>query len=507
MQCPHCGALMKDEQVFCESCGRERQLVPVFDAQMDETLRSTLSGIADDLANTKEIKPALVQTEIEKRTKMRQLNTEKDEGASKAEQKDETQDRAADAKGGKPGFVLWVVGGIFAVVILIIAIVVAAVQYNNNSYEFQLKKAEEMMAASDYEQMLVYAKKASELAENSSDAKMMMARAYEGLGNERAKEQMLLALLNADPAYTSAYDLLIPMLKEEQEYKKIGELLLKCEEQSVLDKYVEFSIAPPTFSEESGNYADVSSVSVKLLASGTGVIYYTVNGLDPLEYGREYMTPIILDKGHHEILAVYRNQYGVYSEVAQSTYDVQGSNTDEPLVSLESGVYDSPQYITIMNADELDAVYYTTDGSEPNTNSQLYTKPIPLPLGDSRFIFAAYEEDILVSDYVYAEYTLSLDPGISGQQAINILEAAQIAQGVLLGYDGSIPDMEGRKTYEVSSVISEDDMLYYLLAESYTSPEGDTQKTGNLFAVSIATGESFTAAQNEMGTFDLHKIQ
>ena len=50
-------------------------------------------------------------------------------------------------------------------------------------------------------------------------------------------------------------------------------------------------------------------------------------------------------------------------------------------------------------------------------------------------------------------------------------------------------------------------MLYYLLAESYTSPEGDTQKTGNLFAVSIATGESFTAVQNEMGTFDLHKIQ
>ena len=219
------------------------------------------------------------------------------------------------------------------------------------------------------------------------------------------------------------------------------------------------------------------------------------------------MTPIILSQGHHELKAVYRNQYGVYSEVVSASFDVQGSEMDQPLLSLESGVYDSPQYVTILNADELDAVYYTTDGSEPDTNSLLYTKPIPIPLGESHFIFVAYEEDMQMSEYTYADYTLSLDLSISGQQAANILVQAQIAAGVLTGHDGSLPDMEGRKSYEVCSVISENEMLYYLLAESYTSPDGDIQKTGNMFAVSVVTGESFTAVQNEMGTFDLHKIR
>lgn len=535
MKCPHCGALMKDEQVFCESCGKERQLVPVFDAQIDATLQSTISGIVDDLANTKEIKPALVRSELEKQTKTQQLNNALQESAThtdtaKSESENENKsirgDRSTETvnpdkkkkeyrrrdtetkvKTGKTGFVLSVVGGIFAVVILIIAIVVATTQYNNNSYEYQLQKAEEMYAASDYEQMLIFAKKASELAENSSDAKMMMARAYEGLGNARSKKQILQILLEADPAYVSAYDLLIPMLQEENAYEQIGQLLLKCSEQSVLDKYVEFSIEPPYFSEESGTFDDVSSLSVKLLASGSGEIFYTRNGSDPVSHGREYMTPIILSQGHHELKAVYRNQYGVYSEVVSASFDVQGSEMDQPLLSLESGVYDSPQYVTILNADELDAVYYTTDGSEPDTNSLLYTKPIPIPLGESHFIFVAYEEDMQMSEYTYADYTLSLDLSISGQQAANILVQAQIAAGVLTGHDGSLPDMEGRKSYEVCSVISENEMLYYLLAESYTSPDGDIQKTGNMFAVSVVTGESFTAVQNEMGTFDLHKIR
>ena len=57
MKCPHCGAPMTDEQVFCENCGKERQLVPVYEAEIDETLKDAISGIAVDLANTQEIKP------------------------------------------------------------------------------------------------------------------------------------------------------------------------------------------------------------------------------------------------------------------------------------------------------------------------------------------------------------------------------------------------------------------------------------------------------------------
>lgn len=488
MECPHCGASMKDEQVFCEKCGRERQLVPVFDAQIDATLQSTLSGIADDLANTKEIKPALVQAQIEKQKEKKELNTE-------------------THKKGKTGSIIWFLSGIFAVVILIIAIAFLVARYNNHSYEYQMQRAEEMYSAGDYEQMLVYAKKAMELAENSSDAKMMMARAYEGLGSQDMKRQMLIALLEADPAYSSAYDMLIAMLDAQQEYVQIGQLLNKCPQQSVLDKYAEYLTDAPQFSEEGGTYDGVSSVSIKLLAPGTGIIYYTLNGRDPIEYGREYMTPIILDAGEYEVRAVYRNIYGVYSEIVSQAYTIEGNHTDQPLVSLESGVYDSPQYISILNEDVLDTIYYTTDGTEPDTNSMLYSKPIPLPLGDSKFVFAAYEDDLQVSECTYTEYSLHLDTGVTGEQAVNMLVQSQIKAGVLASHDGVLPDMEGKKSYEVYSVISQNDILYYLLAELYTPPEGTAQRTGNLFAVSTSTGESYVAKQNELGIFDLHKIE
>lgn len=183
MDCPHCGAFMKDEQVFCESCGKERILVPEFDAQMDATLQQTISGIADDLANTQNIKPALIQSELEKQ----QEKEEKSEEIDKLETENvQNQKEERNSNSHRKFPILLAVGAIFFVVILITVIVLGFVQYNNNSYDFQVTKAEEMFLQKDYEQMLVYAKKASELAENSSDAKLLIARAYEGLEIGRA---------------------------------------------------------------------------------------------------------------------------------------------------------------------------------------------------------------------------------------------------------------------------------------------------------------------------------
>lgn len=382
-----------------------------------------------------------------------------------------------------------------------------ALIYRNNhaSYEYQLKMAEDMYKAQDYAQMLDYAKEAAALAPNSSDAKMMMARAYAGQNNTEMEQKTLEALLAADSAYVQAYDLLVPIYESRKEYEKIGQLLLSCKEQTVLDKYVAYRCDAPEFSMTGGSYDEM--LSVKLIAPGSGEIYYTTNGRQPDRSSTRYITPIILDSGIYHLQAVYVNTYGVTSAVAEETYTVDVRTLSAPFVSLEAGTYTEPQMIEVETPSDMYQVYYTTDGSEPGFESNLYTGPIPLPLGESHFAFIMYDEKDNSSDIIYEDYSLQMELALSADQAVNLLKQALILQGSLTDADGHVDGVEGNRQYAVIAVISENDMYYYLLSETFVSPDGTSQKTGKLYAVCVSTGESFEAAQNRLGAYDLHKLQ
>ena len=170
MKCPHCGAPMKEDQIFCEKCGKERLLVPVYDAEVDAKLESTISSIADDLADTQQIVPLPLEQEEQKPDKTETETESSDDG-------EEQQIESDNKKLHKKTFLSGICIGIAAVVLLVF--LTGALIYRNNhaSYEYQLKMAEDMYKAQDYAQMLDYAKEAAALAPNSSDAKMMMARA------------------------------------------------------------------------------------------------------------------------------------------------------------------------------------------------------------------------------------------------------------------------------------------------------------------------------------------
>ena len=513
MKCPHCGAPMQDEQIFCEKCGKDRQLVPVFDAQMDATLETTISGIVDDLANTREIVPLSLnpESETEKKTEKKteiktEIKTEKTGQHSKGKHAKKSDGGTGR---GTHGSLLLIIGGILAVVLVVVIVSAFLYLRNHSSYEYQLEKAEEMYEIQNYEQMLSYAKSAVNLAPNSSDAKMMMARAYAGMGEASAQQYMLENLLADDSAYAPAYDMLIPIYEKNGNYEAAGKLLLNCKEQTILDKYVDYLISPPQPSEEEGSYDEV--ISLKLLAPGSGDIYYTLDGSTPhVQNGRRYTTPLILDSGHYTIRAVYVNPYHVTSEEMVAEYNVDAATIGAPLVSLESGQYTSPQMISVSIPDESCQVYYTTDGTEPSLESSLYTEPIPLPLGKSTFSFILYDEGdtpALQSEVAVMQYELEMEVSLTGEQAKNLLLQALISSGYISDTDGHIADMEGTRQYEPVTVITENDAYYYLLDEIFVSPEGVAQKTGNRFAIHTATGESFRASENAEGLFTLAKIQ
>ena len=201
------------------------------------------------------------------------------------------------------------------------------------------------------------------------------------------------------------------------------------------------------------------------------------------------------------------NTYGVTSSVAEEKYMVDVKTLSAPYVSLESGTYTEPQMIEVETPSDMYQVYYTTDGSEPGFESNLYTGPIPLPLGESHFAFIMYDESDNSSDILYENYSLQMELSLSADQAVNLLKQALIQQGSLTDADGHVEGVDGNRQYEVISVISENDIYYYLLSETFVSADGTSQKTGNLYAVCITTGESFEAVQNMIGTYDLHKLQ
>ena len=497
MKCPYCGAPMKEDQIFCEKCGKERLLVPVYDAEVDAKLESTISSIADDLADTRQIVPLPLEDEGKKQ------DIEKTE-PDPSEDRDE-QTESDNKKLHKKRFLLGISVGI-AVVVLLVFLTGALIYRNNHaSYEYQLKMAEDMYEAQDYVQMLTYAKEAAALAPNSSDAKMMMARAYAGQNNTEMEQKTLEALLTADSAYVQAYDLLVPIYESQKAYEKIGQLLLSCKEQSVLDKYVAYRCDAPEFSMEGGSYDEM--LSVKLIAPGSGEIYYTTNGRQPNQSDTRYIMPIILDSGIYHLQAIYVNMYGVTSTVAEEKYTVEVKTLSAPFVSLETGTYTEPQMIEVETPSGMYQVYYTTDGSEPGFESNLYTGPIPLPLGESHFAFIMYDENDNSSDILYKDYSLQMELALSTDQAGNLLKQALITRGDLIDANGHVEGVEGNRQYSVISVIAENNMYYYLLEETFVTVDGISQKTGNLYAVCITTGESFEAVQNMTGTYDLHKLQ
>ncbi len=492
MKCPHCGTPMTDEQVFCEKCGKERQLVPLYEAEIDETLEDAISGIAVDLANTQEIKP------------IRPEHILTEEQVKELSEEDEYNNKSV-RKGTSTRFLLFMIGCVVAVVFLVVLVVTLFHMRQQSSYDFHIKKAEEMSRVANFEQMLEHAESARDIAPNSSDAKMLIARAYEGLGNEQYEREMLEDLLAVDSAYAPAYELLVPLYENGQEYQKIADLLELCSEQAVLDKYVDYLAAAPQTSEEPGDYDE--TLAIKLISPGTGKVYYTLDGSDPMKKGREYITPIVLHSGKYTVKAVYVNAYQIYSPVMQAEFYIDEQMIQAPEISLAPGTYTEPQYITIEVPDDSYQVYYTMDGSEPGMESTLYEGAIPLPLGSSHFAFVIYDEGGVPGEISYAQYRFEMELAFTGEQASNMLIQTLISQGILTDADGHMEAMEGKKQYLAGTIISENDGYYYLLDEIFVAPDGTTQKTGDTYAVSVTTGESFRAFRNSLGMYELRRMQ
>lgn len=490
MKCPHCGSEMHQEQVFCEKCGRERLLVPVFEPEIEDSVAESMSTIAKALTPD--------ETVSDKQTE--QSNIE----ALEENEKQTDEYRQYKEKHGQKQ-VHFFVTAIVLLIIVISAFSIYFYLYTGNSYAYQMERAVTAFEEGNYEEALSLADRALLLDETSVDARMLKIEIYQAQGQTDMVIEKCLSLIGMDPVNQKVYDILIPVYIEREEYRRLSQLLADCQIQAVVEKYADYTAAEPEFGSREGNYD--TSISLKLIASGTGNIYYTLDGSVPNKYSDRYTAPIKLLSGRYHVSAVYVNNYGVSSPVVSKIYEIQSDVNMNLEISPDSGSYDMPYAINATPVDEDYTIFYTTDDTRPTQDSNIYSTAFPMPLGHSEFRFMMVDSEGNESDIITRVYDCEPVVNYTPDQACLILKQNLIARGELLDVNGRMNGTQDTREYICDSAVTSEQTVYYVIYEYSKSASADTMiRTGNIYAFHVLNGEIMRAAISDNGFLSLSEF-
>ena len=476
MKCPNCGEEMKEGHLICESCGNEIQIVPDFEPEIENSITETLSTLValQDAEQTDE--------------------EEKSEKAIPIEVGGEEQKTVFARK-------IKVMIGIFMIV-LISGVFFLMYTYHIGTVDYQIDKAKEYAAQGQYEQAIVCLDTAYE--KDDTQAQILFLKAdyyYLMFDNESALAALKQIIDKGIYAYEEieeAYDKMIAIYSREERYEEINELLLACNESTIVNMFQGYMAKTPEFSYVEGSYAEV--IPLKLSSNTSGTIYYTADGSIPDENAQIYTAPLFLENGEYTISAVFINDYGIKSEVVSKTYYISLEVPNAPEVDLYSGEYVKPMMISVTGQSGC-LIYYTTDGSEPTKDSVPYTGPIPMPLGTTHFKFVNVSEEGVSSDVTMRTYTLSLAGTITTGEAVESLITELVESEYLLDADGRMAGQSGTYSYQFSSVLSVEGEVYFTIYEYYDDGTGILSRTDKVFLVQAYTGAAAKLGYNEDGAF------
>lgn len=479
MKCPNCGAEMKSGMLFCEQCGEDIHIVPDFEPQVEADMEQALLDIAVEM-EPETLKEASLRPEPEEALHDWDQEQEEEQGHTL-----------------RPKLLVVLATGIVLLAIAIFAIV----SWNHyNSYDHQLTKARECVDKADYDEAITYYERALVLVPNDITVQFELADVYFEKNNKMEYEYLLREIITNDAATSeqlqSAYGKLIAIYDAREDYASIDELLDACTHLEIVSQYESYMAPEPEFSLAEGYYT--SALPLKLLTSGTGSIYYTMDGSDPDEDSSLYTAPIVLDEeGEYCIKAVYINERGIASDIVTKTYHIEIDLLDAPNVSTVSSEYNRPMDIEI--GGNSSNIYYTTDGSDPTIHSTHYTGPIPMPVGKTTYRFIRLFDD-KKSQIVERTYTLTLNTDITTTDAVIRVREYEISTGRIYDSSGTFDDSGSAYLYEYQYVKSFEDMGdFYVVAEILRDPEGTLAKNGNYYGVDVYQGTLYQLIFDEKG--------
>ena len=168
-------------------------------------------------------------------------------------------------------------------------------------------------------------------------------------------------------------------------------------------------VEDPVISPSSNpKYSDTVATKVVITCATTAAdIYYTTDGSDPvLGSGTtiKYTDTITIPLGYTYFKAravIDLNGGWLASNIVKAEYDLVPEGTvGSPIFSPVPGSYETVQKVSITTATSGATIYYTTNGSTPDSLSTVYTGPITIAMDECKVIKAIAYKDGMKKSYV-----------------------------------------------------------------------------------------------------------
>lgn len=529
MKCKKCGKVIDDNLLYCKFCGTEVQVVPEYNKIEDElnkSIRFLQKETNDELEESKVQQPeqkrkdtksrnTQVQDELEseKRRIIKELDYEREQKISGKNKEDnpqeEWQEFRLDEKSDSPKkkklkLIASIVGLSLFILVSIIGILIFFVMKGQNySYHKQYRTAGSSWKAGNYEKAIIAYEKAIQAADSASDklsANKQLAKLYIEYGDADNAIYYLEAAIDADRTDVESVKLLVGLYEEKNDSASIRKLAGKASTDDTISLFEKYLLNQPIFNYKSGTYNEL--LTVEITAADGEAIYYTLDGTVPTAESMLYSQPISVGEGNTVIHAITINSKGYISEEVIVTYKVKLDIPPAPVVTPDSGKYTEASKITITNIPTNCKVYYTMDGSVPTDKSVEYTGPF----------------DMLLGNYVISAISINQHTGVSSEVTSKVFELnitgktawTEAGAKVMkkLQDDGKVADQSGNLTdggicVPIAQTTAEIGKTKFYIVKCFRQQGESTSDLNWYYAVSVGTGEVFTALPNGAGQYNL----
>ena len=220
-----------------------------------------------------------------------------------------------------------------AAALFLIAVVMAASfgAYKHkqaNTREALLEKAESLAAEGSYADAVRTIDKALESADdgNCSDEALHLKKAQylqEAGDTDQALSEAMRVVKNTQegqPEYDEAWERIVSICTQEEEYGKLATLLEGSGVESVKSRYYTYLVYDPVFRDPPGTYE--GSLELYIESQGVGAVFYTIDGTEPTEKSNLYNDQILLRPGIYTVKAFFISRYGLKSSTVTGTYQI-----------------------------------------------------------------------------------------------------------------------------------------------------------------------------------------
>ncbi len=242
--------------------------------------------------------------------------------------------------------------------------------------------------------------------------------------------------------------------------------------------------APPVLSPKPGTFVGSQKVTLSDATAGAA-IYYTTNGSTPTVNSTKYEGPITIAVTE-TLHAIAIASGDAASTVTSGTYTIDAA---APVFSPAGGTYPAPQSVSITDATAGAAIYFTTNGSTPTTNSARYSGPIKVGVNETLKAIAAVKGDG-DSAVASAAYTIVTSAPVfspkagtySAAQSVTITDATAGA-AIYYTTNGTTPTVSSTK-YDGPIKIAVTETVKAIAVASGDSPSAVTSGT---YTIGVAT--------------------